>query len=250
MESEKFDLVFKGQILPKHELAVVKANMASLFKVPLTQIEALFSGKPVVLKRNLDLTAANRYRVAIKNAGARVDLQKTGESPKAVVNDKPATPAAPATPAPAANVSESARTLDGMAAVAEPSETQTQVTAKAIDFGYLTLSAPGSDLLTANERAPEVVLSLDLSAMSLREGGGNLVDETELTRALPIVVGNLDVDVLPAGSELLKSTEKQPKVAVVVPELKADLAPLGEHLAAAKPSYAQAPNVDHLRLAD
>lgn len=72
--SEKYDLVFSGQVVKGVDLAVAKKNIGQLFKLDAKKVEALFSGKKVVLKRGLNMDAAGKYRVAIKKAGALVEL--------------------------------------------------------------------------------------------------------------------------------------------------------------------------------
>ncbi len=57
---KRYDLYFAGEILPDADLAAVKINLAQLFKADSAKIEALFSGKPVALKRNLDTISAKK----------------------------------------------------------------------------------------------------------------------------------------------------------------------------------------------
>jgi len=90
-DQEIFDLVFKGELVKGAELGTVKSNIGKLFKMAPEKVEALFSGKAITLKKGLDFDAANRYRVAIKKAGARVDL---------VEKKAPVQSAAPASVAP------------------------------------------------------------------------------------------------------------------------------------------------------
>lgn len=227
MESEKFDLVFKGQLLPKRTPEEVKVNLGALFKISAAQVDGLFTGKSVVLKRNIDLASANRYRIAIKNAGARVDLVKSGS----VDTPKPA--------------------VQPTLAVAQHDNTEVKVqVAQPIDpVEAPTISFTLRDaeyLLAPEERKPDVVRDIDLSAFSLREGG-NLVDAAEVERVEPVIVEELMAELMPAGSNLVDSSAKNqpaPKVKV----LEADLAPVGARFAPEKKENAVAPNVDHLSL--
>lgn len=254
MESEKFDLVFSGQVLPKQDVGQVKANMAALFKVSAAQIDALFSGKAVVLKRNLDLTAANRYRVAIKKAGARVDLVKSGVTP---AKGAPVVPPAPAQAAEPQNIAEPAQdttqppepaiAASKPAAMATPEADPQQTEVLAGDF---TLASAGSDLLSEDERETVLPVAVDISSLSLRENSGNLLDEHEWQRELPIAVADLDADILPAGSDLLSTNERASVAQAEVNELQADLAPVGSRLEVEKPAPPPAPNVDHIQLVD
>ena len=259
MESEKFDLVFSGQVLPKQEVDQVKANMAALFKVSAAQIDALFSGKAVVLKRNLDLAAANRYRVAIKKAGARVDLVKSGAaSAKAAapkVEAKQPEPQSQQTAPVAASEPTSAPEPVAALSVAKDDAAEAATSpeqkspSKTLGESF-TLSAAGADLLSDDERQKVEAVSVDTSALSVRENTGNLLDEGEWQRELPVAVADLDADILPAGSNLLNAKERAPEVKANVNDLQADIAPVGSRLATERPAPPPAPNVDHIHLAD
>ncbi|MDZ7925523.1 MAG: hypothetical protein U5M23_16065 [Marinagarivorans sp.] len=87
-------------------------------------------------------------------------------------------------------------------------------------------------MLAPEERKPDVVRDIDLSAFSLREGG-NLVDAAEVERVEPVIVEELMAELMPAGSNLVDSSAKNqpaPKVKV----LEADLAPVGARFAPEK----------------
>lgn len=257
MESEKFDLVFSGQVLPKQEVDQVKANMAALFKVSAAQIDALFSGKAVVLKRNLDLAAANRYRVAIKKAGARVDLVKSGEAPAKVAAKQPEPQSQQAAPIPeVVNSLESVAAMSAATDVGKDAVTETTDNApeqkslsKTLGESF-TLSAAGAYLLSDDERQKVEAVNVDTSALSVRENTGNLLDEGEWQRELPVAVADLEADILPPGSSLLNAKERAPEVKANVNDLQAEIAPVGSQLAAERPAPPPAPNVDHIQLAD
>lgn len=279
MESEKFDLVFSGQILPRQELAVVKANMAALFKISSAQVEALFSGKAIVLKRNVDLTAANRYRVAIKKAGARIDLLKAGTAQvKAPVKtaEKVAVKAPVSTETSTetnTNSDASTQNAPRMSANAVPPQTpaikkaqkpSASLEALPVGEGLLAPSADlratvvvpdfevlesGSDLLSEDERVKVAPLDIDLSAITVR-ALGPLVDDAELVRKAPVAVAELQADILPAGSSLLQDSERRQVTPANIQALDLDIAPVGARLDSEKPPAPPAPNVDHIALAD
>ncbi len=281
MESEKFDLVFSGQILPRQELAVVKANMAALFKISSAQVEALFSGKAIVLKRNVDLTAANRYRVAIKKAGARIDLLKAGTAPvkapvktaeKVVVKAPVSTETSTETNTDI-NSDASTQNAPRMSANAVPPQTpaikkaqkpSASLEALPVGEGLLAPSADlratvvvpdfevlesGSDLLSEDERVKVAPLDIDLSAITVR-ALGPLVDDAELVRKAPVAVTELQADILPAGSSLLQDSERRQVTPANIQALDLDIAPVGARLDSEKPPAPPAPNVDHIALAD
>lgn len=240
MESEKFNLVFKGEILPRQDVQEVKQNMASLFKLPMATVEKLFSGQPIVLKKSLDLTAANRYRVAIKKAGARVNLVKTS-----VVCQTPQ-----------ANTAEATQS----STTAVTSETKAQLITEESDSAVQEDEKPafelleaGCDLLREDERttAHWVPLEIDLSHLSLKENEGNLLDKGEIDTPAPIDVVDIDADILPAGSDLLPESERKVTQPIEIDDLALDIAPAGTTLAPAKPQVPPLPiNVDHIQLAE
>jgi len=67
---ERFDLVFDGRLATGFSQAQVRQNMAELFSLGDTQLEALFSGRVVILKRGLDKGQAIRFRNRLAQAGA------------------------------------------------------------------------------------------------------------------------------------------------------------------------------------
>ena len=261
MESEKFDLVFSGQVLPRQDVAVVKANMAALFKVSANQIEALFSGKAVVLKRNIDLAAANRYRMAIKKAGARVDMVKAGSAGAAPVkaekvekaqalqpeqnNQASSPPEQPEATSAAPQKAALALEAVGTHLSDKPAESVAAVAAPNFE-----VFEAGSDLLLDGERAEFVAKDVDTSGLSVRDGGGNLLDEGEWMADLPVIVADLDVDLLPPGVDLINEHERKPVKPASIADLDVELAPVGARLEAEKRPAPQAPNVDHIQLSD
>jgi hypothetical protein len=65
-----FDVVFRGQIVKSFEQSTVETNLVQLFKSTPEAVSRLFSGKEVVIRKNLDYSAAMKYQSALKNAGA------------------------------------------------------------------------------------------------------------------------------------------------------------------------------------
>lgn len=72
MAAETYRIVFKGEILPSKDIAVVKVSLAHIFSLKTPQVQALFSGKSVSVKRGLDPETAEKFRKAFERAGALV----------------------------------------------------------------------------------------------------------------------------------------------------------------------------------
>jgi 3-isopropylmalate dehydratase small subunit len=69
-KTQKYRILFNGDLEAGQELPAVKERLAQLFKTSPEQINKLFTGKPVTINNNLDYTAAQEYIAVLKNAGA------------------------------------------------------------------------------------------------------------------------------------------------------------------------------------
>lgn len=246
MSAPEFDIIFRGDIVFGHQLAEVKVRLQQLFKADAAKIDALFTGRPVPLKRNLDEATANKYRDALIKAGAMVEVCPTASSP-ANAAPKPA-PVARREPEPA--------------------------------HARWTLAPLGSDLLPARERpATPAPVQVDISSLSLRPAEGNLVDNSEVQEEvfaqviapdlglaavgedlisadekfeLPLVEIELeDWEIAEAGSDLLTEDERQIVLPAIIEVGDFGLAPAGSDLGQIKPDVKPVnPDISGLRLAD
>ncbi len=245
MDDERYDLVFKGELVPGAELAQVKQNLQQLFKIDEAQVEKLFAGTAIVLKKNLDVEAANKYRVALKRAGARLHvLASQTAKPATAASEPPARGAA--RPSASASVSSAAAPARARPQPAPPAGDWRQAIT-APNFG---LAPPGADLLQENERATVEPVSLDLSAFSVAPMQGDLVAEHERRQVTPVQVDVSALDVLPAGSDILAESERQSPAAVQVDTSGLSVAEPGSRLSEPGKPAPAAPNVSHIRLQD
>ena len=239
MTDGKFDLVFRGELVPGADLAQVKSNLARLFKMDPTKVEKLFAGKAIVLKRNMDLDAAGKYRVAIKKAGARVDTIPSRPAepaqPKGVAEPQPQRQAARSpSPQPATDAREPAPPLP------EVSEVD----------GGLSMAPVGTDVLSSGERQEVPPRQVDTSGLSLREAGGQLVDDNEKSAPPAVKVAPQGLDLAPAGADVLRPDERRAGAEVKVDLTGLELAPPGDRLEAPKTPPPPAPDVSRLSLVD
>jgi len=65
----KFKVVFNSTTIADHHRERVKSNLSIIFKVPVAKLAPLFNDRPVTLKKDLDLDAANRYAKAVEREG-------------------------------------------------------------------------------------------------------------------------------------------------------------------------------------
>lgn len=79
MADTLFDLYFSGKTTGEEELEQVRLKIGKMFGADNETLNRLFSGKPVRIKSGVDQDTAIRYRVALRTAGALLDIrpQKT-----------------------------------------------------------------------------------------------------------------------------------------------------------------------------
>lgn len=75
MRDDHFQLVFAGRLAEGVSPAQVRQSLQARFNLSDSQLERLFDGSPVTVKRNLTESAAERYRQAFLEAGAVVEIQ-------------------------------------------------------------------------------------------------------------------------------------------------------------------------------
>jgi hypothetical protein len=153
--SELYQIVFDGTLTGEIAVDKVKSNLGAMFKMNATQVEALFSGKPIVIKRNVDEATAKKYQAAFTKAGAQCTLiaASTAQSPT-----KAATPSS-------GSISRETGRMSGKDIVNKKVPT---------NLGGLTIGQPGETIPT---QAVDQEFELpDLSQLSLAQ------DEDYLTK--------------------------------------------------------------------
>ena len=101
MSEARFNVVFAGEMVAGADPARVRENLAAAFKMDVSKVEALFSGKRVVVKKDADQATAMKFRAVMKQAGALCDLERIGEEAPAAAAEPSAPAPAPAQAAPA-----------------------------------------------------------------------------------------------------------------------------------------------------
>ena len=87
MSEQHFDVVFRGDVESGQSVMIVKEGLAKLFKADAARIEQMFSGKPVVIKSNLDEETALHYQSSLKKVGAIVEIRSNQPADLAVATD-------------------------------------------------------------------------------------------------------------------------------------------------------------------
>lgn len=95
--STTYQLTFRGEIYPGHDPHIVRSRMASALKISAEQVEAIFSGRRVVLRKGLPETEVERYVRHLELLGVRVYAEPLPTA-KVVPPAAPPVAAAPSTP--------------------------------------------------------------------------------------------------------------------------------------------------------
>lgn len=176
----RYEIAFSGQLLPGAQLELVKVNLAKLFQADAQRIEQLFSGRRIVIKNNLDVAGAEKYRVTLERAGARVEVVDMD----LLVEEVELAPPPPLEPEPSA---AAGNTRPGRLQVVPRDEYMAAFSdVDAPDFG---IAPVGSDLqdVRPNAQAPNV----DLSQFSLAPVGSDMGQAKGAAAAPPPNISHL-----------------------------------------------------------
>lgn len=167
MSEELYEVAFYGEIVEGAELDQVKAKVAAMFKADAAKLAQLFSGKRVVIKKNIDQATANKYKSALQNAGAQCEVKSlaAAASTQAAAETAPSAPAAAEAPA-------SSNPRADSNAPAAPKTDPLGISATDISDLGASILPPGSEMQdgTSSVAAPEV----DLSGLDLAPPGSDL----------------------------------------------------------------------------
>lgn len=184
MSEELYEVAFYGEIVEGAELDQVKAKVAAMFKADAAKLAQLFSGKRVVIKKNIDQATAKKYQSALQNAGAQCEVKPLVDAVQAMPNESAAPAATPAPAQTAAPVASSTR-VDSNAPAA-PKTDPLGISATDISDLGASILPPGSDMQdgTSSAAAPEV----DLSGLDLAPPGSDL---GELKKDEPVEIPDI-----------------------------------------------------------
>jgi len=225
MSDELFEVAFSGQIKAGADLQQVKAKVGAMFKADETKLAHLFSGKRMVIKKNIDQAMANKYKVALDNAGAVCEIKSLSD----VAESKP-----PENKAPVQKVQEQ------------------KVQEQKVQEQKVQEQRPPEDKSVDNpvEKAVEQKTALS-SAVVSREAAGGIpgAPQTDPLGINANDITDLSVGIAPLGSDMQDGIQ-----AVAEPELDIsglDMAPAGSDLGEIKKADdPPPPSTDGLSLLD
>lgn len=196
MSDTRYNLVFSGQVVGGADPAAVKQNLAKLFKIDAARVEALFSGKPVVLKKDADQAAAMKFRAALRQAGAQCQMVAIGED---VAAKEPVAP------------------TSTKASFTQPEDEPTSEQNNADSVGA---AGEGAEPV-AESAAEKPAASADMEMVgTIRTGGGGFSGEfdvapvgadigDEVDAPAPFVPDVSDISLAPAGSDMGEIKKEQ-----------------------------------------
>lgn len=246
MNPVEFDIIFRGDIVFGHQLSDVKQRLQQLFKSDTAKVDALFTGRPVPLKRNLDEATANKYREVLLKAGAQVELCPSGG-----VKVTSEVPVAARQPANNAAVKPSAWSLAPAGSdLLMPAE-RPPVSPVHVNTDTISLRPAGGNLLDMSEVPPTAVASVAVPDYALAEVGADLVREDE-KMLLPLVeIEGGDWDLAEVGADLIAPEDRLPEPVPLIIPSDFGLAPLGSNLNQLKPEIKPLiPDISGIHLAD
>lgn len=80
MEQKQYKVIFSGGSVPSHDIERVKNNLANLFNKNSSQLDVLFQDRLVVIKKNIDLTAADLFRESVERIGGYCIIEAMQET--------------------------------------------------------------------------------------------------------------------------------------------------------------------------
>lgn len=177
MSDQLFEVAFSGQISEGAELGEVKAKVAKMFNADEAKLGQLFSGKRVVIKKNIDKATATKYQSALNRAGALCEISPLGGAAPA------AAPAAavdkPATAAPAAQI----ETGDYGEVAPPPATDPLGITGDQIEDLAASIAPVGSELKVEYQQVDEP--EFDLSGLEVAPVGSDLDTATKKAEPPP-----------------------------------------------------------------
>jgi len=212
MADPKYDIYFRGEILPGADAALVKSAIAQIFKADAAKLAVLFSGKVNTIKKSVDKATAAKYQQAFKKAGAKAVItlakeEQSSEVPAAAPVDaqQESAPSFEPDSTPAVKQAIADANWDVLPSgsdLLKPDErrdipdvdidtssikvvspfAEIEVENKPIppapDTSHISVAEVGEDM-NPNKALPAVDLVLDLSSFSIAEPGAALTDEKE-----------------------------------------------------------------------
>lgn len=143
MSDELFEVAFSGEIRAGENADDVRARVGKIFNADDTKLAHLFSGKTIVIKKNIDQQTAAKYKAALNKAGAECEIRSM--NPAQPVSE-PASPSQQSVTQPDAAPAVAAEPVDYGDIPPPPQTDPLGITAEQIDDLSVSIAPVGSDL--------------------------------------------------------------------------------------------------------
>lgn len=197
------DVFFRGDIVAGQKAIDVRERLQKLFKASDEQLQRMFSGRPIAIRRGLDSATAKQYRDTLFKAGALVELkpaeaapESTGARPTAESSAQIHGQQAPGqTPKQDQQAFQPALGLRTEDIIGQEEITATGETAGAA----FTIAPIGADMLREEDRPVVEAVKVDISALAIEELEGDILQDSEKKRVDPVDIdtSHLSVEELP-----------------------------------------------------
>jgi len=193
-----FDVYFLGRLIDGTSPESARNAIGQMFRLDGPELERLFSGKAVRIKKGVDADTAGRYRAAFRKAGALIDVVPEGAPEPALAK------AAPGQAASGVQKDETSlqllppRTgsLEDCAPAVKPR--------KIPDISGMSLDLPG---VTLDETPPKPAASFDTSGLSMSPADGYSLEDCVREQAAPPVPNTSHLSIEQRGQDLKKEQE-------------------------------------------
>ena len=225
MTDTSYQIVFRGDIAIGQPIDQVKARMGQLFKLPPAQVDKLFNGGAVVLKRGLSEEKALQYKQAFAKTGALVSVVSQADS---------------------AGATEPSRDLSlaPVGASLSPRAGQAKQAAVTPATDHLSLRPSSGNLLDAGELPELPQATVIAGEWGLAELGA--VIESISEEVLPLPIMEAQWDIAEVGADLSQGARHE---APAAPVPNFDIAPVGADLADAQEEIpVPEPDTSHISL--
>jgi len=218
--SERYRLVFRGEVLEGQHKAVVKQRLGVTLKLEGARLDAIFTGKAVTIRKDADTDTAARFQIAFKRAGARlrvlpVDVEEVPavepESPPPSESGYRLAPtgalmveqrAAP--PPPVVATDHLSLAAPGTALSAPRSYSATVP-----DVSHLTVAAPGADLHSPTQAHVAEIAPVAAPTWEIARAGVDLIPRSAQVEPTPGLV-DIEFELAPPGALLIDEDDTTP----------------------------------------
>ena len=161
MPQPLFDVFFRGALLPGADPGEARDRLAALFGLGPTEVQRLFGGGSVCVKRAVDVDTASQLRGRFRDAGALVDIRpaEASTTPIAPAAGSHEPPAAP----PTAAGNEAGWTLAASRAASLADDASVVAAAPLTDVTGLVLAPAGTNVADASAVPPPAIDTSHLS---------------------------------------------------------------------------------------